>query len=410
MRRIACRKIVVASSGLGHVSRGIEAWANDLSRALAERGFDVRLCKGAGEAAESREYVASCWQRDSARTARLLEGLPKRGSWRLGLGSGYDIEQTTFAWSLLRLLRRQRIDLVHVQDPRVALLVQRAGRLGLVKTRVILGHGTEEPLKFLSKINYLQHLAPWHLEEARAAGVWKPTWTAIPNFIDVEQFARGEAGALRAELGIPEDAIVALAAAAIKRSHKRIDWLIGEFAELRRRRPDLPVWLVVAGGREGETNELVAEGRRRLGDSVRFLVRFPRERMRELYRSSDIFMLGSLKEMMPIALLEAASSGLPCLVHPHPVMQWMIGPGGRAVDMTAPGTLANTLMEFASDARLRTKLGAAARRHCVENFSKDRVVDQILDYYRFVLDDGRKGPKLPKDERFTETTEPERAA
>lgn len=383
-------RIAIASSGLGHISRGIEAWAHDVGHALAERRLDVTLCKGAGVASEAWECVAPCWQRGSAKTARWLEKMPKRGAWRLGLASGYDIEQTTFAWSLLQLLRRRRIDLLHVQDPRVALLVQRAGRLGWVRTRVILGHGTEESLSFQRKITYLQHLAPWHLEEARAAGVWKPSWTAIPNFIDVERFSPGEAGALRAELEIPWDAVVALAAAAIKRSHKRIDWLIGEFAALRERRPDLPVWLVVAGGREDETDEVIAEGRRRLGDRVRFLVRFPRERMPELYRAADVFMLGSLKEMMPIALLEATSSGLPCLVHPHPVMRWMIGPGGRTIDMTAPGALARALGKLASDSGQRVALGTAARRHCVESFSKDRVVDRMLDYYRFVLDHGRR--------------------
>ena len=38
-----------------------------------------------------------------------------------------------------------------------------------MRTRTILAHGTEEPLSFQRKITYLQHLAPWHLEEARAA-------------------------------------------------------------------------------------------------------------------------------------------------------------------------------------------------------------------------------------------------
>lgn len=403
-------RLCIASSGLGHVSRGIEAWAHDLGHALAQRGHDVTLCKGGGEATEKLEYVASCLQRGSAGTARLLKWLPKKGSWRLGLGSGPDIEQTTFAWSLLRLLRRRRIDLVHVQDPHVALLMQRASLLGLTKSRVILGHGTEESLAFQSKITFLQHLAPWHLEEARAVGVWKPTWTAIPNFIDVAQFSPGDTGGLRAELEIPSDAVVTLAAAAIKRGHKRIDWLIGEFAELRKRRPDLPLWLVVAGGREAETDELIAEGRRHLGDRVRFLVRFPRERMAELYRASDVFTLASLKEMMPIALLEATGCGLPCLVHPHPVMRWMIGPGGRTVDMTAPGALAGVLIELASDPSERARLGAAGRRHCVENFGKQRVVDQILEYYQFVLGHGGQRTKQLAKGRSNATLEGEYAA
>lgn len=158
-------RIAIASSGLGHVARGIEAWAADLGKALADRGESVTLCKGGGQAETAFERVIPCWQREAAKTRRLLRWLPRRGTWRLGLSSGYGIEQTTFALGLLEHLRRHRADVLHVQDPQVALLIQRARRLGLVRTRVILAHGTGEPLEFQRKITYLQHLAPWYLEE-----------------------------------------------------------------------------------------------------------------------------------------------------------------------------------------------------------------------------------------------------
>jgi 1,2-diacylglycerol 3-alpha-glucosyltransferase len=383
--------ITIASSGLGHVARGVEAWAADLGRALAERGEAVWLCKGGGTAEAAYERVVPCYQRAAADTERLLHWLPRRGLWRLGLGDGYGVEQTSFALGLLRHLRRDRIDVLHVQDPQVALVVQRARTLGLVRTRTILAHGTEEPFEFLDRIAYLQQLAPWHLEEARAAGFWKPTWTAIPNFIDTDRFAPGPADALRAELGLPAGALVVLTAAAIKRPHKRIDYLLEEFAQLLQEAPGLPAYLVVAGGREPDTDELVEYGRRLLGDRVRFLVRFPRPRMPELYRLADVFVLCSLKEMMPIALLEATATGLPCLVNRHPVVEWMVGPGGAALDLAAPGALAAALGRLAADPDQRRELGRRARRHCLDHFSKDRVVGQILDYYRFVSSHDRRG-------------------
>lgn len=381
--------ITIASTGLGHIARGIEAWAADLAEALAARRVAVTLCKGGGKAEHAYERVIDCWQRDAVKTQRLLRALPRRLFWRLGLGSGYGIEQATFALGLVRHLRRERIDILHVQDPHLASIVQKANRLGLVKTRVILGHGTEEPLAFLNKLDYVQHLAPWHLEEARQAGVWKPTWTAIPNFIDISHFTPS-GGSLRDELGIPAEGLVVLTAAAIKRNHKRIDYLIGEFARLREMAPELPAWLVIAGGWESETDALLEEGKRRLGDRVRFLVRFPRERMADLYRTSDLFALCSLKEMMPIALLEALSSGLPCLVNRHPVVEWMVGPGGEAIDMATPGALASTLRRLLEQESFRKASGIEARRHCVENFGRDRVVDQLMEYYEFVMSHDRQ--------------------
>src|SRR5207248_7230720 len=158
-------------------------------------GQAVTLCKGGGRAGAEFERVIPCWRRAATKTGRLLQLLP-RSAWRLGIGSGYGIEQTTFALRLLGHLRRERIDILHVQDPQVALIVQQARRLGWVRTRTILAHGTEEPLSFQRKITYLQHLAPWHLEEAVAAGVSRPTWTAIPNFIDTGLFRPGRGDSL----------------------------------------------------------------------------------------------------------------------------------------------------------------------------------------------------------------------
>ena len=387
-------RIAVASSGLGHVARGVEAWAEDLGCALFERGHSVVLCKGGGAADLPYERVLPCWQRLAPKAQRMARWT-RRGLWRLRLGSVYELEQATFAWHLIKLLRREAIDVLHVQDPTVALFVQRARQLGWVKCRTVLGHGTEESNEFLRKIIYLQHLMPYHLESARNAGFWKPTWTAIPNFIDTKVFRPGRGDALRTELGIPLDGRVVLCAAAIRRDHKRIDYLLEEFAELRSFAPALPVWLVLAGGREHDTDELVAYGHRLLGDRLRTLVAFPRERMPELYRSADLFALTSLMEMMGIALIEASATGIPCVVNTHPVLEWIVGSGGESVDMSRPGALARTLHSWLVDAPRRRECGAVGRQHCVDNFSRDKVVDQIVDYYRFVLSHDRSDSIAP---------------
>src|SRR5437588_8661604 len=330
-------KVTVASSGLGHVTRGIETWADDLARALSERDIDIILCKGGGTATRPYERVLPCLRRNSDEAAKVMKWLPRRLTWRVGLGSSYDVEQCTFAAGLIAHLRRERRDILHVQDPGIARLVQRAAGFGLIPTKVILAHGTEEPNDFLRRFMYLQELSPWHLEQVQRAGVAKPTWTAIPNFVDTERFKPGQTGSIRLRLGIPDDALVVLSVAAIKRHHKRIDWLLEEFSQLRRFHPDLPAWLIIAGGRETDTEELVERGKTMLGDRVRFLVKFGSNEMPDLYRSSNVFVLCSLNEMMPIGLLEAMASGLPCLIHSYPVADWMRGPGGLAVDMTRPG-------------------------------------------------------------------------
>jgi glycosyltransferase involved in cell wall biosynthesis len=378
-------RIAIASSGLGHIARGVEAWADDLARELHHRGINVTLCKGSGHAAAPYERVIPCCRRDTPGAARAARALPRWLAWRLGLSSVYGVEQTTFAWGLIRFLRREQIDLLHVQDPQFALIIERARRFGWVRTDTVLAHGTEESPDFLRKFTYVQHLSPEHEQHARDAGASRPSWFTIPNFIDTARFSPGRDDALRRELDIPANALVVLSAAAIKKTHKRIDHLLEEVASLRASHPHLPVYLVVAGGSEQQTQEVIQYGQRILGDRVRFLVSFPRDRMPSLYQAADIFVLASLREMMPIALLEAAASGLPCVVNDTPTLRWMVGSGGTCIDMSQPSELSQTLARVLSDEGARRCSGAQMRDHCVAQFGQRAVVDQIIHAYESVL-------------------------
>jgi glycosyltransferase involved in cell wall biosynthesis len=106
--------------------------------------------------------------------------------------------------------------------------------------------------------------------------------------------------------------------------------------------------------------------------------------MPDLYRVADVFVLCSLFEMMPIALIEATASGLPCVINQHPILQWMTGEGGISIDMAVAGELAATLNNLLTLPNRRAALGRAAREHCLANFSRDAVVDNILAYYQQV--------------------------
>lgn len=189
-------------------------------------------------------------------------------------------------------------------------------------------------------------------------------WTALPNFVDCTVFRPAaddaEKHRLRESLGIPPEAFVVGCVAAVKRHHKRVDYLIRETARLSSQSEEascegakarseeiipsagggMPLltfaasrlrvrhsspYLLVAGARTGDTDELMAMAESLMPGRCRILTDCTRERMPELYRCMDVFVLTSLFEMMPIALLEALASGLPCLVNRHPVLEWMIG-------------------------------------------------------------------------------------
>lgn len=371
-------RIAVAASGLGHIFRGIEAWAADVAVGLRRSGQDVTLFQAFGEPDEPWKETLPCTRRFDDTTQQWVNRLSRVGGWRFGFGSGYQAEQTTFTRSLWRRIRRD-YDLLHVQDPWVALLMDRLHQLGLSRPRVILAHGTEEPPASLARYSVLQHLAPCYVDDWEAHRPARQSVFAIPNFVDTDRFRPGDRLAARREWRLPEDHLLVLCVAAIKRHHKRVDALIQEFAEFSRTSAT-PATLVVSGGREAETDAVIAEGQALLGDRVRFLERVPRERIHTLYQAADVFALASLHEMMPIALLEALASGLPIACNDTPTLRWMTGPAGSPRDLAREGSMTEQLAYLSTPAT-RARHAQAARLHAESTFSEPVVVRQILSMY-----------------------------
>lgn len=374
-------KITLISSGLGHIARGIETWTQDLAVALKERGINVTVYAGAPVEGHPDFIQVPCLKRTHPFSQWLMRAkLP--WLWKVGWGGGYLTEQYTFTRNLLPELKKQQYDIIHTQDPHIALLCKQYHQKGLIQSKTILAHGTEEPFEFLDKLSYLQHLAPYHQQEADDAGVNNTQSFVIGNFIETDKFTPDLKTPLRQELGIPENAFVVGCIAAIKRHHKRIDYLIEEMGQIQNEN----IYLLVAGGREDDTDELIQMAKDKMGDRVQFLINFPRARIQEVFAAADIYVLCSLKEMMPIALLEAIASGLPAIVHQYPVEEWMIGPGGESIDMSAPHCLKNTVEKYYNDTELCAEKSQAARQYAEQHFAKNVIVDKILMMYQEIGD------------------------
>jgi len=375
-------KVVVTSAKLEHITRGVETWARDTAHTLYEKGINVTLYKGSGPKRYPYEKALPSIIEGTVLSQRLCKILPKF-LWHIGFGFAEQIEETTFSWSLIKETLQKKYDIIHTQDAHVAEALQFANRIGLIRSKIILGHGTEEPFSFLKKLDYVQHLAPYHQWEAEQNLGPHKGWFAIPNFVNTERFKPGRNPQLRRDLGIPEDAFVILSVAAIKPTHKRVDYLIKETAQLIAQGQQ-NVYLIVAGGKTSKTDEIIVLGKKLLGDRVRFLVNQTADKMPGIHNLADVFVLCSLKEMMPIALLEALSSGLPCLGNKYPVIEWMIGKGGECLDMAQPGKLVEIVPKYL-DSSYHQERSQLARAHAVNSFSKEVVINQIIEMYTKVL-------------------------
>ena len=380
-------KIAIASTYLGQAVRGIESWARDLSAELRRRGVDVTLFKGGGPAELPYEKHLRCTNHTASLWKRVTH-LTRCGGWRFGLGSPESLQQVTFGWRLVAKLRCGGFDVVHLQDAWLGRVVERARRMKLHRAKLVFMHGTEEDLPFLLRFQHVQEQTPWYLEEDHRHGLPADRrWFVVPSFVDCQQYCPSDRCESRNKFQIPQDRFVILDVAALKTTHKRLDWLIQEVAVLRQTHPN--ALLVLAGAPTEETPQVERLMCEALGPHGFVRHNVNRGDMPDLYRAADVVAHPSLRELFGLVFVEAMACGTPVVGHNFPATEWIIGHGGLVVDMERRGELASALKVLGGDASVRAAKAAAARQRALDVFETRRVVDQYVAMYRSVLKDNR---------------------
>lgn len=140
--------------------------------------------------------------------------------------------------------------------------------------------------------------------------------------------------------------------------------------------------LIVGDG--PELHALQETAKNGLADQVVFLGY--RDNVREILMVSDIFVLPSRFEGMPIALLEAMAAGLPAVVtnvgdNAHLVHD---GVTGYVVPSNNPSALAEKLQILMDNPELCKLMGNIAQQD-VESYSDIKMVNEILESYKGIL-------------------------
>jgi len=157
--------------------------------------------------------------------------------------------------------------------------------------------------------------------------------------------------------------------------------LIQAIALLRDRGADLR--LVIMGGGELEADHRALIERLNLQDRV--TLTGPVSDVAERLADLDLFVLPSLSEALPLALLEACAAGLPVLVTSKGGARIVVeqGAGGWTVDPGDAAVLAEALARFvALNREQRLELGAASRRVVEERYALGVCAERYLVAYR----------------------------
>ncbi len=361
-------RVAIACAGLGRVRRGFETFAEDLFRQLQGAGsIDAVLFKGAGKATP---------------TEFPLWNIPRSSPvWSLSLGylDPYIGEQLTFAVSLLRRMKTEPFDIVHVSDCQVASLVAHFMNDGWHRPRILFSNGGPMAPADYHRFDFIHQVNPVELERAVSYGISPARMNLVPYGVDVRRYNPTVQGTMRDRLGIPEEAFVVLTVGA-HGTHKRLGFLIRQMRTLNERAH----LLVVGQPSSSEWEALHKLGRQLLGGRVSFLA-LAHEEMPNVYASVDLYVHSSLYEGFGIVFLEAMAAGLPVVHHDEKSMNWIVGSGGVAVDMTDPTALSKVIHQLLVDSNLVKSISLEARRRAEGNFSWDHLLPRYVDMYSQIL-------------------------
>jgi glycosyltransferase involved in cell wall biosynthesis len=293
-------------------------------------------------------------------------------------------------WRLARMFRRLGIDAVHSHEFTMAVYGAAAARLAGVP-HVISMHGNQMMTKAARRRLVLRWAFRWSdatVAVSRATkvsldgdlGLARDVVTVVPNGIPIRV---GDAAPVRAELGVRDGEVLLLAVGNLleRKGHivllRALAQLVGESLDVRWR-------LAIAGGRGGDQQPLLEAfiAEHGLRDRVHILLH--RDDVPNLQAAADVFVMPSLWEGLPLAVLEAMHAGNPVVASatsgiPEAVTderEGLLVPPGDV------GALAAALRRVLTDEAFRRRLGAGAKERALREFTITAMTDAYERLYR----------------------------
>ncbi|RME08298.1 MAG: glycosyltransferase, partial [Anaerolineae bacterium] len=294
------------------------------------------------------------------------------------------------AWRMFRLARRLRPDVVHTHLFKSDFFGRPAARLAGVPVVVSTLHSADpwarNPLfgwlygftaRFADRLIAVSDtVRAYHLRYTAA----RPSRVlTIENGVDVARFENvaAEGRALRRTLGIPPDALV-LGTIGRLVPDKGQAYFLQAAARLRNRFPQAR-FLIVGDGPDDVALRALAE-RLNLADAVTF-TGF-RQDIPALLGAMDVLVMPSLREGLPLTLLEALAAGVPVVATDTGGVRALLGEeAGLVVPPADVAALVAACERLLSDEALRERLGARGRSLVQTRYSLRRTADRLAALY-----------------------------
>jgi glycosyltransferase involved in cell wall biosynthesis len=303
------------------------------------------------------------------------------------------------AIELLRILRRERIDILHTHNPKPGFYGRILGGWAKVPIVVNTVHGlyaTPEdswPKRLL--VYLLEAVASWFSDAElyqssedfdlikRLPGFARRKAQFLGNGVDLSRFGPvGPPGhdraAIRAMLGLGEGEIAV----------GTVGRLVAEKGYLElfaaTRQLDSSYVVFVIGPNDPDKPDALTEASMAAAraDGVHFLGM--RTDVEDLYRALDIFVLPSHREGFPRSAMEAAATGLPVVASDIRGCREVVvdGVNGLLIPVGDATALAGAVIRLGSDPQLRMRMGEEGIARAKAYFDENVIVETVLNAYR----------------------------
>ncbi len=336
-------------------------------------------------------HRVEAWVLESPGAGAVMAALQERGvtarhiepDWRRLAG---------VCWRVRRYVDEQGIDILHSHGYRTDVVVALAG-MGMRVCRIATCHSwcsTSAKLRFyewldkktLRLFDRIAVVSPQLEQSVKAAGIGDEKVRVVLNGTDIP--FSGERNGLREEFGIGEEQYLLVRIGRLDHL-KGNDILLKAFADGFAGRDAM---LLFVG--EGERAHDLQRQAERLGVRKQVLFAGYRKDVARFLEASDLFVISSRSEGLPIVLLEAMAAGKPIVTTDVGAIGSVItnGYNGLLVPPQDATALARALRRVADDPLLAVRLAEGAEKSYRHNHTLEAMGRRYLEIYQECMEKG----------------------
>ncbi|MBS1627454.1 MAG: glycosyltransferase [Bacteroidetes bacterium] len=329
------KTIFIVCTGLGNINRGYETFTRECFDVLKNSDeFNLILLKGAGNTTNNEIVINNC-KRNST-TTLLISKIFKCET--------YKIEQISFALNMLPKIFKYKPSLIYYSDFILGTWLWHFRKWLKFKYTLLFSNGAPNGPPF-TRTDFVQQLLPLYVEQSMKAGEPKEKFIVLPYAIYCNKEENIESSKqiveLRKSLNIPLDKKIIISVGAINSNHKRMNYVIDEFAVMNNDK----YFLILLGQLNAESEEIITKASKQLKTGTYLIKQVDSNWVKLYLLMSDYFILASLNEGLPRVLPEALSCGLLPIVHDYNVTRETLKGKGIFKNLTQSRQLSNAINE-----------------------------------------------------------------